>query len=808
MLSFSSCESFKTCANIISTIRQLTLGSVLLPSTHPTFEQNWGSYAVGALTEDYAVTYINRACSNGVTRDLYEPRNDQLGSITSWSFWLWGLDCSQHNFDDAYYTLGFFIGTGLTGYTYTCNGWVRPQLDSIGSDVDIVLLTFGGNDAGFSKIVMECFVLTPERDACACSEKVEEAYRWMDERAEDVYMKLFRDLHGKMRQGSRVIVSSYPYLTLADNDEKLGVSASYGAEFEDKCGDGTTQKMNAAREMRNMVKTFAAKVGGFAEKANADFGEKFIRFVDVTYKFDGHGLFGYGGVASLPFYASISPTSEIYAYEDSDDCYLYDIISTFTMAEWWHPKGPGQSRWGQAIFPYVIDAAYEAVPRGRRGDIGSDQDPRDEDDVYALDVAIVLPGKSVADAILEGSTTGLEALGNVTSNYRFGVVTSGGEIVQNLTSSSDDLVSSLELGGQELDTIAAEDGLRNVTRALNNLNWFQSGVTSIVLFFIGSDADYDSVGLENTTEFLGEASDRSLMVFVIDMGSVHSSAFGQRVANTSSGLYIKTNNITNAMGQAIEDALTRPIAVLSEGYTSLIDEEVVFDAEGTFDPNGAAIKEYEWTFPGDNRIMSTEPKTSWSFGSNYEGMVYLRVTNVNDKVGIAAAKVKIGSDESEIDQQETGDCPIDANGESVIFLNGVFQNCHATSFPFPRANSTEKQEALLPGQCAGRVLNDCKCIEGNGRCHSETIQSVCHIDATDLRNFRNYKKNVIDIWKKQCEKWAGKSDKRVGKSKKQAGKSSKKRAGKKNNGQDDAGDVNSLLRNRNVFTHHQGEDGM
>ena len=48
----------------------------------------------------------------------------------------------------------------------------------------------------------------------------------------------------------------------------------------------------------------------------------------------------------------------------------------------------------------------------------------------------------------------------------------------------------------------------------------------------------------------------------------------------------------------------------------------------------------------------------------------------------------------------------------------------------------------------------------------------------------------------------------MGKSKKQAGKSSKKRAGKKNNGQDDAGDVNSLLRNRNVFTHHQGEDGM
>ena len=126
---------------------------------------------------------------------------------------------------------------------------------------------------------MECFV--PERDACACSEKVAEAYRWMDETAEGVYMKLFRDLRARMRPGARVVMSSYPYLTLADNDEKLGVSASYRAEFQDECDDGSTQRLNAAREMRNLVETFAAKVREYARRSNEIFGEEFIRFVDV-----------------------------------------------------------------------------------------------------------------------------------------------------------------------------------------------------------------------------------------------------------------------------------------------------------------------------------------------------------------------------------------------------------------------------------------------------------------------------------------------------------------------------------------------
>ena len=717
--------------------------------------QNWGNYAVGALTEDYAVTYVNRACSNGVTQDLYEWRHKDLDSKVSYALFFGDWDCSKHNFDDAYYTLGFWVNT-VVGYTYTCNALVRPQLENVGTDVDIVLLTFGGNDAGFPDLVMECFV--PERDACACSEKVAEAYRWMDENAEGVYMKLFRDLRARMRPGARVVMSSYPYLTLADNDEKLGVSASYRAEFQDECDDGSTQRLNAAREMRNMVETFAAKVGEYASRSNAIFGEEFIRFVDVTKKFDNHGLFAYGGWAHIPGPASLEPEYTIAGYENSVDCYLYDILSTGTIMEWWHPKEIGQVKWAQEIAPSLIDAAYEAVPRpGMQGRGNLRQSQVEKKDLYALDVAVILPAQKtdVVNDILEGFSVGLEALDNVTSNYRFGFLTSAGDIAQNLTSNSAALGSSLEsLGRQELDSTAlfVGDELKNVTRALNSLNWYESGVTSVAILIIDDDTDVNAISVEETTTFVNEARDRSLLVYVIDLGSGNGSAFGEGVASASSALYINSDNIISAIEQVVGDALTRPMPFLSEGYTGLTNERIIFDTEGTYDPLGASIEEYEWEFPGGYRITSQESKVDWSFSNNYEGTVYLKVTNENGKVGIAATNVKVGSDDSDIDEQETGDCPIDENGESVIFLNGTFQNCHATNFPFPRANGTDTKDPLSTSRCAGVLVKACKCKKKNGSCHAEEISSLCNVDLTDRRKYRKYKKAVNLKWKKRCEK--------------------------------------------------------
>ena len=299
--------------------------------------QTWGERAANYIREEYALTYVNRACSNGITNDLYEPR--AVDSIQGYNVLLTDVDCGRFDDADAYYSLGaIFPVVGVIGWTYTCHGWVRPQIESVGHDVDIVMFTFGGNDAGFPSIVMECFV--PERDACTCVQKVREARQWLSDasKAEAIYMRLFRDLRTRMKQEARVIMSSYPYLTLSNDAEKNGVSAAYKAVFEDTCDDGSVEEINAAAVMRQLVEEFALKAEEFVAKANLEFGEEFIRFVDVKEEFDGHGLFGYGAWSHAPEIIFFEPaTISIATYEDSDDCLLHDVLSTSTPMEWWHP---------------------------------------------------------------------------------------------------------------------------------------------------------------------------------------------------------------------------------------------------------------------------------------------------------------------------------------------------------------------------------------------------------------------------------------------------------------------------------------
>jgi len=741
------------------------------------------------------LTYVNRACSNGVTKDLYEPR--AVDSIQAWDLSLADIDCGRFNDADAYYWPGAPFPTGV-GYTYTCHGWVRPQIESVGHDVDIVMFTFGGNDAGFPSIVMECFV--PERDACTCVQKVREAQEWVFDasKAEAIYMRLFRDLRTRMKQGARVIMSSYPYLTLSNDAEKNGVSAAYKAVFEDTCDDGSVEEINAAKVMRQLVEEAALKAEEFVAKANLEFGEELIRFVDVTKEFDGHGLFGYGAWSHVPEVALFEPaTFGIAAYEDSDDCYLNDVISTLTRMEWWHPTIQGHIIWGTAISPHLINAAHDAVPLAPQLRSGSII----EDDRYALDIAIVAPAydQSLTNSIAENNLAALdaiEALDNVTSNFRFGLVTSDGDIIQNLTSRSSGLADSLgSLRRREPDSNAttATDELRNTGMALSSLNWFETGVTNVAIMVLDANIDYDDADFITIDSFLRDTRNRNVLICVVATdGAISGDAFGQTVATESSGLYVKDNNVLIAMEICVRDAVSRPIASTSEGYTGVIGESMVFDAEGSFDPQGGDLIEYQWEFPSGIKMESSSPTISWTFNTNLSGEVYLKVIAEGNKVGIGSSRVFIGTEMSDVDHQESGDCPLDDNLQSVMFLNGAFLNCYTTNFPYPEVNSTNlepepEREPLSPAKCARIVIKTCnKCSKkgtANGICRLDTIDSSCNVADSQMgrKEKKRYVNSVIAKWGRLCDK-------------RQRQKRNPDRVSEKKEG--------GALRKRNVFAHH------
>ena len=55
---------------------------------------------------------------------------------------------------------------------FECARTMEPQIDAVGAETDVVLLTIGGNDVHFSDIVKQCFVVGA-RDPGSCRDKVD-----------------------------------------------------------------------------------------------------------------------------------------------------------------------------------------------------------------------------------------------------------------------------------------------------------------------------------------------------------------------------------------------------------------------------------------------------------------------------------------------------------------------------------------------------------------------------------------------------------------------------------------------------------
>ena len=76
---------------------------------------------------------------------------------------------------DFSYTYTFVAGAGVndlyTG-TVSCQLVARPQIDAVTPDTDLVFLTIGGNDIGFSTIVVDCLTL---RDPSSCKQALDAA---------------------------------------------------------------------------------------------------------------------------------------------------------------------------------------------------------------------------------------------------------------------------------------------------------------------------------------------------------------------------------------------------------------------------------------------------------------------------------------------------------------------------------------------------------------------------------------------------------------------------------------------------------
>lgn len=193
---------------------------------------NYGSQVAASI----GATYVDAACSGGVVPDILNPRALGNASTKSATYsidpatypdqkaeWMRRAQterlCGVPAQPDFSYTYTFVTGAGVgslyTG-TVSCQLMTRAQIDSVTPDTDYVFVTIGGNDIGFSTIVVDCLTL---REPTSCQQALDAA----SAKAPDMVDKTKAALRAvEQRSGghAQVYLLSYPFLI---NQEGYGI---------------------------------------------------------------------------------------------------------------------------------------------------------------------------------------------------------------------------------------------------------------------------------------------------------------------------------------------------------------------------------------------------------------------------------------------------------------------------------------------------------------------------------------------------------------------------------------------------------
>jgi len=202
---------------------------------------NWGEkYAATLRSAGYRVSLVNHACSGGRAADLAAPR--RMGTVSRTTptpvgvttlaeadAYLATVDpCNTHRFpDEEFWT---YDATAVTPVviSYDCTRNLRPQADFVTPDVDLVLYTAGGNDAGFSEIVQNCFVFGL-RTASACKNRVDTARAELPQIATRLLAGVAAMRAHGLRDDARLVQLGYPYLQVDNGFTLTDGTGTYDA---------------------------------------------------------------------------------------------------------------------------------------------------------------------------------------------------------------------------------------------------------------------------------------------------------------------------------------------------------------------------------------------------------------------------------------------------------------------------------------------------------------------------------------------------------------------------------------------------
>ena len=234
-------------------------------------------------------TYTNAACSGGVTADILQPRDIgspswrtrtyriPAGAVDARAQWLARAKAdhlcgtpAQPDFSYVY-TLSSSASAGdLYTATVRCQLQAAPQIDAVDRSTDAVFVTTGGNDVGFTSIVIDCLVL---RAAGSCKARIDAANVELTS-LKPRLVETLQAVHDRSGGRAHLYLLGYPHLI---NTDSFRLSSTY----------------DAGQELSRMqLRGDTLQGAAMAELSRANGGQGGFTFVDVKRDWGGytHGI--------------------------------------------------------------------------------------------------------------------------------------------------------------------------------------------------------------------------------------------------------------------------------------------------------------------------------------------------------------------------------------------------------------------------------------------------------------------------------------------------------------------------------------
>ena len=294
---------------------------------------NWAEkYAVALRAEGLTVNLANHACSGGRAADIVTPRVMDVASddtstpsgvttLAQADAYLAERDlCNTQTFpDEEFWT---YKATAVDAETieYDCSRTLRPQVDFITPETDLVLFTMGGNDAGFSSIVTQCFIL---KSGSGCKGTIDAARAKLPEIKELLLTDIEAIRAAGLRADAKIVQLGYPYLQ-TDNDYLAAGLPPYAA------GD----------EVRKLIDDGTVALAGVATAANIGHPGQMTFVSGVKEAFAGH---------------EPDATTPI----GNRERWVNQVADGSNTSLWYHPNGLGQTAYAEVL---LTGGDYGATP--------------------------------------------------------------------------------------------------------------------------------------------------------------------------------------------------------------------------------------------------------------------------------------------------------------------------------------------------------------------------------------------------------------------------------------------------------------